>query len=134
MKRAVLAPILAVALACPIGPSVQKFVPAESPYGVQSDIRAGNRRTRIRGELLEVQDTMLLVLRDGARVTSVPIREIRSASFAKLDVLIENGHLSGGGLDRLRLVSRFPAGLRPEIAAQLLAAYGQTEPDRAPLP
>lgn len=133
MKAAIILPALAVILACPTGTTVRKFAPAQSPYGVQADIR-GDRKLRIVGELLEVGETTLLVLREGTRVMSVSIQEIRSASFAKVGMLIVDGHLSGRDRDRLRLVSRYPAGLRPEIATQLLAAYGQTEPDRVTPP
>jgi hypothetical protein len=131
MKPPLLLALLAAVLACPSGTNVRKFAPARSPNGIQADLRVGKQQTRIMGELLEVRDTSLLVLRDGARVTSIPIRQIRSGSFARLGTLIASGRVSGGDREQLRLVSRFPGGLGPEIAAQLLGAYGQTEPDRA---
>lgn len=133
MKPALVLPALAVILACPTGTSVGGFAPAKSPNGIRADIRIAKSKTRIVGELLEVRDSMLLVLRDGARVTAVPIQDIRSASFAKMGVLISDGEFLGD-LERLRLVSRYPAGLAAELEAQLLAAYGQTEPDRVTPP
>jgi hypothetical protein len=115
--------------ACMVGPSTRTFAPANWPDGIEADLRL--KRSRIQGELLAVQDSALLVLRDD-RVVLVLLAAIRVGSFSQRGVLVENGHALRGTLPRLRLVSRFPAGLTPELKARLLAAYGQTEPEVAP--
>lgn len=120
--------------ACFTGPSARTFPPARDPGGIAADLRLELRQGRLRGELLEVQDSALVVLRDDSLVTIVPIRAIRSGSFAKPGLLIANGYISRRGRERLRLVSRFPAGLTPELRARLLAAYGQTAPDSMKAP
>jgi len=134
MKPSLLLPLLATVAACPIGPRAGSFPAAQSPRGIQADIRLVRQKTAVRGELLEVRDSTLLMLRDGARVTSVPIRAIRLGSFDRQGQLIDGGRLSQGNREKLRLMSRFPASLRAEVLAQLLAAYGQTEPDQVVQP
>ena len=127
--------LLACTLACPVGTSVHHFEPAGSAHGVQADLRVGKHSTRVRGELLEVRDTALMLLRDGKRVTVVPIRLIRVGSFAKVDIqMMEGVRFSPADRDQLRLFSRFPGGLTPELEVQVLALYGQTEPDQAVAP
>jgi hypothetical protein len=125
MLRFWIVPIAVAALAaCYSGPSVDNFAPAQGPKGIEADLRVA--RERILGELLEVQDSALLVRR-GPQLLLVPLREIKSGSFAKRGVLISGGRADPMVLEGLRLVSRFPAGLTPELRARLLAAYGQTE-------
>jgi hypothetical protein len=128
MLRFWIVPIAAAALAaCHSGPSVESFAPARGPYGIEVDLRVA--REHILGELLEVQDSALLVRR-GAQLLLVPLRVIKSGSFDTRGVLISGGRADPKVLEQLRLVSRFPAGLTPELRARLLAAYGQTEIER----
>ncbi len=111
-----------------VGTSAGGFKPARSPYGVEAEIRIDGRRApRFSGELLEVRDSTLLVLRD-ARVTEVPISAIRAARFPQ-NIVIDRGRISDGDREKLRLLSRYPGGLPAESVGQLLAAYGQTAPD-----
>ena len=130
MLRSLIVPAAVLGFsACMVGPSGANFAPANWPDGIEADLRL--KGSRIQGELLEVQDSALLVLRDD-RVVLVPLAAIRVGSFRQRGVLVENGRARRSALLDLKLVSRFPAGLTPELKARLLAAYGQTEPDRAP--
>ncbi len=130
MLRSLIVPAAVLGFsACMVGPGTRTFAPANWPDGIEADLRL--KGSRIRGELLEVQDSALLVLRDD-RVVLVPLAAIRLGSFRQGGVLVENGRARRAALLDLKLVSRFPAGLTPELKARLLAAYGQTEPDRAP--
>ena len=124
-------PLLLALAGCSTGPSLRSFAPAKSPAGVQAELRVGGRNERVRGEVLEVRDSSLILVRDGARVTLIPIRRIYSGKFAKVGYLIGQGEISDGDRRRLRLLSRFPGGMQPDIEARLLAVYGQTELDRA---
>jgi len=126
--------LLVCTLACPVGTSVRHFEPAGSAHGVQADLRLGKHWTRLQGELLEVRDSTLVLLRNSEKVTVVPIRLIRSARFAKVDIQMESNRLSQERRDQLRLFSRFPGGLTPELEARVLALYGQTEPDQVVVP
>ena len=131
MRPAFVVPLLMAVTACYTGPSAKSFAPARSPRGIAADLRIERTRKHVQGELLEVQDTALLVLRDDdpPRVTIVPIRAIRAGFFPRYGMLIVQSSVEPQDRERLRLVSRFPAGLTPELQARLLAAYGQTEAD-----
>jgi hypothetical protein len=140
MRRALVVPVVLLALtACHVGPSTKNFAPAIGPNGIWADLHL--KGVRVEGELLEVQDSGLLVLRKKrvpARqrqtlvVTLVPLEAIRRGRFDRYGTLIEDGTpVAKGALQRLRLVSRFPKGLTPELRAALLTVHGQTEPDAA---
>ena len=123
---------VAVVAGCMIGPTHRNYAPATGPRGIQADLRVKwGPRGRVLGEVLEVQDTALMVL-SANRVVLVPIRVIQIGRFTRRGTLIEEGRAHRRTLDDIRRVSRFPAGLSPEVRARLLAAYGQTEPDGAP--
>ena len=111
--------------ACYHGPSIYTFDPVVRPTGVDADLRL--EKTRVSGELLEVQDSALIVLTDSKKVVSVPLRAIRAGTFDKLGALIVEGFDTKFAVVKLRPFSRFPAGLTPELRARLLAVYGQTE-------
>ena len=111
--------------ACYHGPSIYTFYPVQRPTGVDADLRLA--KTRVSGELLEVQDSALIVLTDSERVVSVPLRGIRVGTFDKLGTLIVEGFDTKSAVVRLRPFSRFPAGLTAALRARLLAVYGQTE-------
>jgi hypothetical protein len=112
-------------VACYHGPSIYKFGPVRGPGGIDADLRL--QKARVHGELLEVQDTTLIVLTDSNKVVSVPLSGVRSGAFDKLGEIIGEGMNLESALARLRPFSRFPTGLTPELRARLLAAYGQTE-------
>ena len=127
------APVIALALAglsaCHIGPSVETFAPANGPDGV--DVLLTVRGRDVEGELLEVRDTALLVLRND-RLLLVPVRAISIGRFGGFGLRIMGGRFIQDSHLRLQDVSRFPAGVTPEILTRLLAAYSQTEPDQLP--
>ncbi len=139
MRPMLVVPVVLALTACHSGPSVKDFAPAIGPNGIRADLRL--RGVRVEGELLEVKDSGLLVLRKKRApagqpptqvVTLVALAAIRSGRFERYGTLIVNGAPAvKGALEKLRLVSRFPAGITPELRAALLAAHGQTEPDAA---
>lgn len=133
MRRSWIVPMVVLGfMGCAVGPTTRSFGPAAGPQGIAADLRVKWGRTgRLQGELLEVQDTALVLL-SANRVTLVPIRVILMGRFSRRGTLVEDGRASQKTLSRLRTVSRFPAGLTPEIRARLLAAYGQTTPDGPP--
>jgi hypothetical protein len=115
--------------ACTVGPSAKHFAPATAPDGIEVDLRVPGF-ARVQGELLEVQDSGLVILRND-RVTFVPLGDIQYGNFRQRGTLVTGGRfVDATAATELRLVSRFPAGLTPERRAALLAAYGQTAPDR----
>ena len=137
MRRVSVVPVVLLALnAYHQGPSAEKFAPAIGPNGIRTDLRL--KGVRVQGELLEVKDSGLFVLwkkrapagqQQLVVVTFVPLAAIRSGRFDRYGILIVNGAPAAkNALERLRLVSRFPMGLTPELRAALLTAHGQTEP------
>jgi hypothetical protein len=141
-------------VACTLGPEFKNFGPAHAPEGVhvQASLaapRASGPWTEVRGELLEVRIEGLLVLGTLAearlegrpsvlmrqsdqrkRVLLVPFGRLRTARFEGTGRCCEldNGALpKDRARERLRLYSRFPQGLSPELLRRLLELQGQTE-------
>ena len=51
-----------------MGPSAGSFPPAHTPRGVIATVKFEHSKGELRGELLELRDSTLLLLRDSARV------------------------------------------------------------------
>lgn len=113
-----------VAAGCRVGPRLDNYAPAQHPHGVAAQLQTGSGA--VRGELLEVQDTALLLLAPERALILVPYSQIREGSFGPAGVDI-SGTPSLRAQERLRTFSRYPQGLSPELRRQLLAAYGQAE-------
>lgn len=123
MKRIwVWGPLLA-SVACQLGGRVDRFAPAKQPGGVATTLwfRGGGTGE---GELLVVQDTAFVIL-DQDTVTLVPYRALKSGRFSQVGELTDLPP-SEDVKSKLRLVSRFPQGLSPDLLARLLAAYRQS--------
>src|SRR6058998_236050 len=86
--------------ACYHGPSIYTFDPVQRPTGVDADLRLA--KTRVSGELLEVQDSALIVLTESNKVVAVLLRVIRDGTFDKLGTLIVEGFDTKSALARLR--------------------------------
>ena len=132
---------IAAAAGCTYGVTDRTFVPARSPYGVQTQVIT--HRIELRGELIETRDSGLVVLSTWTKLPTedkrlavqertlrfLPFRSINQATF---DQLGPRYRIVGGRpptvevLDRLRLVSRFPYGMSPQILAELLNETGQS--------
>jgi len=123
MRRSWLWGPVLTTLGCSIGGRVDRFAPAKQPDGVAVALalRVGRRA---QGELLAVQDTALVVLAQDS-VTLVPYSAVVSGQFSQVGELIETPPAPDFAT-RLRLVSRFPQGLSPDLLARLLAAHGQS--------
>lgn len=131
MLRSILLSVtLLWAAACYHGPSLEKFEPAHVPDGIDADLRLAH--ARVRGELLAVEDTALIVLSERHKVVLVSISKVKTGDFRALGTLLGPWKPTQDIMERLRLVSRFPAGLTLELRGRLLAAYGQTELEVVP--
>jgi len=128
---------------CSYGMKVGHFVPASGPRGVITRVAVGS--STFDAELIEIRGTGLLVLQNpGAdpsssggpetrpRLRSLPYGSIRSARFEQTNVAIADGvPPSQKDIRRLRLLSRFPQGVSPELLQALLHAYGQEQVEGA---
>ena len=111
-----------VAAGCVIGPSDRTFKPAISPAGVEARLRF--RKGEMRGELIEVRDSGLVVA-PPADVVFVPFTAIRAATFAQTGLTPAPGIPGPQVRERLRLLSRFPNGLPPDQLERFLASRGR---------
>ncbi len=120
-RRWLWGPVLAT-LGCSVGGRVDRFAPAHRPEGVAVTLGLRGGR-KAQGEPLAVQDTALLVLAQDT-VTLVPYNAVVNGEFSQVGELVELPPAPDFAT-ALRLVSRFPQGLSPDLLARLLAAHGQ---------
>jgi hypothetical protein len=128
LRSIVAAAVCASLAACTLGPSAARHPLGRYAGGAEATLRTAG--TRVSGELLEVQDTALLVLRDGERLTLVPYRLIRDGRVRFAAGSLRNGGTPDVALrQRLRRFSRFPQGVGMPLLQQLLTIYGQPAVD-----
>ena len=110
---------------CHYGMTVKSFPPAHTPKGVTGHVVTS--RTAYTVELIEIRDTGIVILA-GPTFRFVPYSAIASSRFDGIGDSISNRMTPSSTVrDRLRLVSRFPQGLAPELLQTLLNANAQTE-------
>jgi hypothetical protein len=112
-------PAVLLAGGCQVGTSAKGYAPATGPAGAMVTIELGSGE-RVEGELLAVEDTALLVLRQGALIR-MPIGAIVSGKAPKVSFNRQN--LTERTRERLRLISRYPQGVSAELEARLLEVY-----------
>jgi hypothetical protein len=108
------------ALACSIGGSVAGWKPATQAAGTDIELDLGGSE-RVRGELIAIDSAGFLVLEPG-RLVRVGFAGVRGGTAYKTS--FDEPPISAETKDRLRLMSRYPQGLRPDVEQQLLQAYG----------
>jgi len=129
MRRALPFALAALLSGCYLGQTAAKFEPARGPRGVAVSITTVSR-TNVFGELIEVGSESLLVDTAPA-VVLVPYTAIRRAAFMQTGLFIDQGRApSPSTREKMRLLSRFPQGLSPELRQRLLEAHGQTDVTR----
>jgi hypothetical protein len=128
MKRKITTLILLCLLnGCRYGVTVESFPPARTPRGVMTNITSD--RGKFSAELIEVRDTGIVILAE-TRFRLLPYSIIVSSRTEGLNRDYAFGGRSSPTAetrDRLRLVSRFPQGLTPELLQKLLEANGQLQ-------
>jgi hypothetical protein len=127
MNRTTMVLVLCLALAgCYVGARAETLELARSPRGanIQLQLRAGS----VAGELLEVQDTALVVLSLEQRLMLVPYRAVQRGEVELMREVTYGGRQpSAARRQQLRRISRYPQGLTPETQRALLAAYSQAD-------
>jgi predicted Zn-dependent protease len=103
--------------------TVERFTPAHQPDGVTVQIQT-NAGT-LSGELIEVSDSRVIVL-SGNTLRGIPYSAIAKSRVNQTNISIDARNIAPRR-DRLRLLSRYPQGLTPEMLRALLNAYGQAE-------
>ncbi len=117
-----------VVLGCAVGTTSANYQPARGPAGAAVTI-AAQGGTIVLGELLAVESQTLLV-REDRRLVRVAFDRIESLRAPKIN--LKGSGLAPADERRLRLISRYPQGVSPELERQLLAAYGQDAVLNAP--
>lgn len=126
MRTRYLGPVL-LGLACSVGPRAEKFAPARGPGGAEVRLELGREKRLAVGELIAIQDTALLIRRDSV-IELVSLASIRrGAATASGSRAVFSRKPTPATRERLRLLSRYPNGVTPELLRQLLDAYGQAE-------
>ena len=99
---------------------------AKQPGGVTVQLELDGGQTAS-GELLEVQDGGLLLARPNWDFVIFPYDLIERARIAQFDNLTLTGKVpTAAQREQLRLLSRFPQGLSPELRTALLATRNKT--------
>ena len=112
---------------CTLGMTAPKFRPAQGPQGV--NMRITTAQGELSGELIEVRDAGIVVLAE-QKLHLLLYTEILSSKADQTSLLhsISNRTVPKPDVQaHIRLLSRFPQGLTPELMRQLLEVYGQTE-------
>lgn len=112
--------------ACYVGSSAKRYAPAQGPAGAAVTLNLPGDR-KVGGELLAVEDSTLLLLEE-RQLVRVDIAAIKSLRGPSISTRILSDEMRG----RLRLISRYPQGVPPELEAALLQAYGGTQVRRLP--
>src|SRR5665647_2329667 len=111
---------------CSIGMTAKKYRPAQAPKGVI--VHVDSTQGKFSGELIEVRDSGIVLLAD-QKLRLLRYTEILSSSIDQTSSRYAPSNRTAPKPDvqaHLRLLSRFPQGLTPELMGQLLNAYGQT--------
>ena len=114
--------VLVLATACTVGTHARNYPPAKGPAGAVVNLQLTDK-SRSTGELLAVESSALLLLRD-SQLVRVPLSQVRRGNAPKLSF---NGSLRDDTRQRLRLISRYPQGVSSSLESKLLRAYGQSE-------
>jgi hypothetical protein len=110
---------------CTFGQRPQNLAFTRAPLGANAELSTD--AGAVRGELVAVEDSGLMVLR-GRRLLFVPLQRIQTVTIQTLGRMnLRQG--SPENFRSARLVSRYPYGLSPQVLAALLRTYGQTAPD-----
>jgi hypothetical protein len=119
--------------ACTFGTQASTFPPATTARGAQARVEL-HEGPRIDCEMLEVRDDGLLLLCDGnTPVTFVAWEAVDAGAVRGVPVSMgDRKPPDAGTREQLRLASRHPYSVPPEVMSALLASHGQTAPARLP--
>lgn len=121
--------LLLCAGACSLGPRASEHPIARGPMGAKVTLSLGiasNGELNAAGELLAVSDSGLWILVGGERPGWAAYGVIKHAVLDPVDVEFDGpGVPPPAVLDRMRMASRYPEGLTPELRKRLLVAYGR---------
>lgn len=112
---------------CSLDMTARKYRPAQEPKGV--NMRIDTTLGKFSGELIEVRNVGIVVLAD-QKLRLLPYTVILSSKIDQTEsryAIYQRTVPKPEVQEHLRLLSRFPQGLTPELMKQFLGEYGQTE-------
>lgn len=112
---------------CSIGGSVAGWKPSTQAAGTEIELDLGGAN-KVRGELITLDSAGFLVL-EPTRLVRVDLQVLRGGSGYKTSF---DTPISAETRDRLRLMSRYPQGVSPEVERALLETYGWRRVEVAP--
>ena len=125
--------------ACHVGPQIENVRTAVRASGAEVMVKAHHdaypKRRQYVGELLEVDNSGVLLnltteVAPNGQVTLVPwsiIKRIDAISFPGLRATMRSGGSNRESvIEKMRLASRYPQGLSPELRRRLLESYNQS--------
>jgi hypothetical protein len=111
--------LLLALFGCSIGGSVAGWKPSTQAAGTEIELDLGGA-DKVKGELIALDSAGFLVL-EPTRLVRVDPQGLRGGSGYKTSF---DSPISAEVRDRLRLMSRYPQGVSPELERALLEAYG----------
>lgn len=111
--------VLGALSACSIGGAVSGWKPSTQAAGTEIELDLGELHS-VKGELITLDSAGFLVLESGRLVLVDPV-VVKGGSAYKTNF---GSQLSHDDRERLRLMSRYPQGVSPEVERGLLEAYG----------
>lgn len=111
--------VLAVTIGCYTGPAARQHPLATSGRG--AEVIARTPKETVRGELLEVRDTSLVVA-TATQIVVVPTRLLRTVRFRNLEDYYVHRQTDERFLGTFARLSRFPAGAPPGIIDEISRA------------
>ena len=116
---------LAALQSCHRGMTVESFPPAKAPKGVTGHVKTARADYTV--ELIEVREMGIVIL-SAQTLRFIPYSAITSSRFDGIGDSISNRKAPSPKVrESLRLFSRFPPGLTPELLQSLLTAHAQTQ-------
>jgi hypothetical protein len=130
---------------CHTGPMIHKLEEPKQPFGANVEIEVSktgtSRSLDYEGELIEVSNDGLVfssrsIAGAPSKMTFAPWRRIRLVEATELPGIKSkrtgsNSH-KPESIEMMRIVSRFPQGLSPDLMEELLASFDQVTIDSLP--
>lgn len=129
MRTSLLVAAFLMTAGCTRGPSVRSLPHATNPMGAQVRFSVGG--ARLEGELIAVPDSGYVIRNSANRLVFAPFAAVRGMRVPTVSGAI-TGPPSAENHRELRMASRYPHGLSPQVLSALLARGSQTAVDRLP--
>jgi hypothetical protein len=121
--------VITIVGACTVGKSGKELMVATGPAG--ASIRVAVPQGAVTGELVTLREHGLIV-RSGTQLRFLPYGIITRLTVSELGpdyAVSAQGGMTAQKKAKLRLVSRFPHGMTPQIEREFLAKLGQSAID-----